>query len=671
MPNSRLYFGGSSSGDITATNVGTGTGIFLSKVGSDLQFKTLVAGSNVSFSVDGETITVNASDAIGVEGAINLGTGEGIFASRIGSDLQFRSLVAGSNISLSADADSIIVSATGVGEINTASNIGTGEGFFAQKTGVDLEFKSLLSEDGFIVVSSDASNVYLGIPVIYDLSENISFLQSDVNILNNTVISIQANVLALQELQSDYLLLDGSRDMTGDLNLNGFFAYNLSDPVDPQDAATKSYVDSMAGEITTASNIGSGEGVFAQKINTDLQFKTLVAGANITLTPSADSIIIESLGGGGGNPFDYIQFNLLPTSIPSDVGVLYWDEADGNKTLSLTMDGGSVTQHIGQVFYIRVKATAPITKGQVVMITGTVGTSGAYEAQPAFEITDGHTILGVATEDIASNDFGYITEMGLVRGISADGSIYGEVWSDGDELFWNPNNLYPGGLTNVKPLAPDVKASIGSVVKASNGMAGSIYVRINPGSELGGTDSNVEFDTLTDGDLILYSGDGGYWTNVTFEDFKNSLTIPSSVSVKDEGTTITSGATSLNFTGSGVTATSDVSGNVTVNISGGGGGGGSYADIPIGPSLNIDWTLGTTYNLQISSDTSFSFSNPVPGKTIYVIVENITGLAVNAIFPETVAQDGLDQVVFANSYSVYTFVYSAGVILATAVYNMV
>jgi hypothetical protein len=45
----------------------------------------------------------------------------------------------------------------------------------------------------------------------------------------------------------------------------------------------------------------------------------------------------------------------------------------------------------------------------------------------------------------------------------------------------------------------------------------------------------------------------------------------SSLAIKDEGTTLTFSATSLNFTGAGVVAT-NVGSDVTVNIAGGGGG---------------------------------------------------------------------------------------------------
>lgn len=45
----------------TASNIGAGQGVFASKVGVDLRFKSLVAGTNVSLSADGNTITINAS----------------------------------------------------------------------------------------------------------------------------------------------------------------------------------------------------------------------------------------------------------------------------------------------------------------------------------------------------------------------------------------------------------------------------------------------------------------------------------------------------------------------------------------------------------------------------------------------------------------------------------
>ena len=48
------------------------------------------------------------------------------------------------------------------GEVNTASNVGAGAGVFAQKTSIDLEFKSIRGWDGAISVTSDADEIFIG-----------------------------------------------------------------------------------------------------------------------------------------------------------------------------------------------------------------------------------------------------------------------------------------------------------------------------------------------------------------------------------------------------------------------------------------------------------------------------------------------------------------------------
>jgi hypothetical protein len=91
------------------------------------------------------------------------------------------------------------------------------------------------------------------------------------------------------------------------------------------------------------------------------------------------------------------------------------------------------------------------------------------------------------------------------------------------------------------------------------------------------------------------------------EKIRVTMSTNSTVAVQDEGTTITSGVRSINFTGTGVTATASGD-SVTVNISGGGGGvytanGVVYADsttsLATGSALVFDGTnlgVGVTPN---------------------------------------------------------------------------
>lgn len=51
-----------------------------------------------------------------------------------------------------------------------------------------------------------------------------------------------------------------------------------------------------SGEVNTASNIGSGEGVFAAKVGVDLQLKSFIEGENTSITSTANEITFSFTG---------------------------------------------------------------------------------------------------------------------------------------------------------------------------------------------------------------------------------------------------------------------------------------------------------------------------------------------------------------------------------------
>jgi len=85
-----------------------------------------------------------------------------------------------------------------------------------------------------------------------------------------------------------------------------------------------------SGEANTASNVGSGNGVFYQKTGIDLEFRSLVAGSNITMASSATDITVSSTGGGSGAAATYERKlegevytgTLLPIPIPDELASL-------------------------------------------------------------------------------------------------------------------------------------------------------------------------------------------------------------------------------------------------------------------------------------------------------------------------------------------------------------
>lgn len=208
----------------------------------------------------------------------------------------------------------------------------------------------------------------------------------------------------------------------------------------------------------------------------------------------------------------WLTFDTTPQSVPSaTTGTLYWDSDDRSKTLALVMeDTGQIIQDIGEETFYRVKASATVTKGQVLMFTGTVGASGGLIAAPAtgLSATQSEYILGVATQDIATNGWGYVTWFGEIKGVNTTGGA--EAWVDGQILYYNP--AVAGGLTKNVPTAPNPKVIVASVVHAASN--GILFVRPTFGSALGATDSNVEITGLANGDLLQYDGVQQRWENV-------------------------------------------------------------------------------------------------------------------------------------------------------------
>jgi len=109
-----LYKSGSSATQTTtASNAGAGSGVYASVTGSNLYFKSLVAGTNVTITSSATEITIGGPAGSGeANTASNLGAGTGFYSTKVGVDLQFKSLVAGSNVTISSTATEVTIAST-------------------------------------------------------------------------------------------------------------------------------------------------------------------------------------------------------------------------------------------------------------------------------------------------------------------------------------------------------------------------------------------------------------------------------------------------------------------------------------------------------------------------------------------------------------------------------
>jgi hypothetical protein len=238
----------------TMSNVGAGNGLYVQKTGVDFELKSLVAGTNVSFTVGADSITINSVDTGESNTASNIGTGTGLYNQKTGSDLEFKTLKGGAGFTLTPDVDSVTISYTETGEANTASSLGAGESIFSSKSVLDLQFKSLVGGTNVSLVS-DANTVTINATGEANTASNLG--------AGEIVFKQKASL----DLEFKTLVAGTNISLVSDAN-------------------TITISATGTGEANTASNVGTGGfGMFKQKSALDLEFKNLhVASSKLTLT---------------------------------------------------------------------------------------------------------------------------------------------------------------------------------------------------------------------------------------------------------------------------------------------------------------------------------------------------------------------------------------------------
>lgn len=207
---------------------------------------------------------------------------------------------------------------------------------------------------------------------------------------------------------------------------------------------------------------------------------------------------------------DYVDFNRVGPHV-SAARRMQWNEDDG--TIDVGMNDNVMLQ-VGQETYIYAKNTSggQINNGTPVMFTGALGASGKLTFAEA--VADGSQpalyMMGVATEDIPNNGFGYVTSFGKVRGFDTSGTPYGETWSDGDTIYFSP--AAAGTWTNVRPAAPNLDLPVAFVLNAATGGSGEIFVRMKTGETVDEL-HDVQAPSPSDGDVLAYNNANSRWQN--------------------------------------------------------------------------------------------------------------------------------------------------------------
>lgn len=196
-------------------------------------------------------------------------------------------------------------------------------------------------------------------------------------------------------------------------------------------------LDLRDDESTTASNLGAtGESVFAQKLNYELQFKKLVAGKDISLTSNDERIVITANGG------------VKSVLVSSDAGTTLLEEVSnlnvyGGNNIETSLVNNTLTiDFVGTTTLVtdtnpRLGANLD-AQGRNISSVGNIdatGVTGNFYGS-VYSVTSGLTLVNANTNEINLSS----TSISSLKDVSIDTATI----QTGQVLVWNGISFVAG-----------------------------------------------------------------------------------------------------------------------------------------------------------------------------------------------------------------------------------
>jgi len=417
--------------------------------------------------------------------------------------------------------------------------------------------------DGNVANLLTGNGTFVAIPTVSSNANYANFAGTAFNVSGSNVTGAVANAtFATTAGTANSATVAASANSVAGANVSGTVA-NATFAANAGNATIANSANSVAvanvvgiGNIATvnldgnASNILYGNGAFSA-----VPVVSNVANANYAnfsgtvitnAQPNITSVgTLTSLAVTGNVSANAYQLTTSPGTLTPVTGQMVWDAAQ--QTVSLGMNNG-VIQQVGLENYILIKASATITDGQVVMFTGANGDN--VTGAPANTASAGFRpeyIIGVATQNIANNDTGYVTVFGTVNGLNTNAYNVGDIlWVD---------NTTPGALTATRPSDPNYQIEVAAVTKKAGG-DGHIQVRVTAFNNIDSL-TDVTITTPANGQALVYSGN--VWVNgnpnqANFAATANSVALANVVGIGNIANINLDGSSSNVLFGNGVFA---------------------------------------------------------------------------------------------------------------------
>jgi hypothetical protein len=279
----------------------------------------------------------------------------------------------------------------------------------------------------------------------------------------------------------------------------------------------------------------------------------------------------------------------------------------GGTLTGVVVSTGAYSSNVNETLMriVRKSTAGTITKGQAVYVVGSTGTHLTVELADASTEATAATTIGVAAESISDVSDGYMIVAGLLTGLS---TLPTASFTNGAALWLSET---AGALTTTRPTQPAHGVAMGWVINASNGSAGSAYIKIINGQELEEL-HDVLIVSATANDVLMYDSVTAVWKNRSAGYLSTLITGFASASHAHSTGDITSGIFAPSFLGSGSpTSTNFLRGDGSWAAAGGGG-----VAIAAGTQTGTSGTInfansnGITFGMSGSNQITASYTVP-------------------------------------------------------------
>lgn len=344
--------------------------------------------------------------------------------------------------------DTILSSADVRGLISVTNSGGDGSLTYNSSTGV-LTYTGPSASEVRAHISGGAGITFSGGAISIDndaIKDNMIDFGTGTNQVNTDDLPEGSTNLYYTDARADARISVASVDDLGDVDTS-------SSAPSANQVLTWSAVDGLwtpatppgatGGEANTGSNVGTGSGVFKQKVGVDLEFKSLVAGAGIGITNNASDLTIAFTG--IASDFDMTNnkiINLADPTSAQDAATKAYVDAQSSEDLDFAGDSGTGTVNLGSQS-LTLAGTADEIVTSVSGQTVTIGLPAIVTADLIGDIisTDGSTILlDASTATFAGSLSGNadtattagtvttaaqpnITSVGTLTGLTVNGNI--------------------------------------------------------------------------------------------------------------------------------------------------------------------------------------------------------------------------------------------------------